>query len=188
MDDGNPEWTADEQQNLKIAYTFASFWAGSTEGMQARADQMWTDQGVEKTALNDSFPLVTGKAFDEQMTVWYSTLTHQRFGDAAKMPGFQKCIELWKAGQFWDISDKTYPYFVTEDGTQKQADYEWKFIYQADIAGAKRAEPNWLDQVKAKLPDWNKKINERYVLAETTLRDGLKQFYGFTDDDFKAKK
>jgi hypothetical protein len=188
MDDGNPEWTEEEQNALKVAYTFAAFWAGSTEGMQARADQMWLDQGVEKTALNDSFPLVTGKAFDEQMEIWYTTLTHQRFGDEKKMPGFQKCIELWKAGQFWDISDKAYPYFVMEDGTQKQADYEWKFIHLPEVAGAKRAEPNWLDQVKAKLSDWNTTINQRYVLAEQQLRDGLKEFYGFDDDDFTAKK
>jgi hypothetical protein len=188
MDDGNPEWTDAEKQELKVAYTFASFWAGSSEGMQARASQMWTDNGVEKTALNDSFPLVTGKAFDEQMAIWYTTLTHQRFSDAAKMPGFQKCIELWKNGQFWDYSDKAYPYYVTEDGTQKPAEYEWKNIYNKDVAGALRAEPNWLDQVKAKLPDWNKKINERYIAADQQLRDGLKEFYGFEDDDFTAKK
>lgn len=188
MDDGNPEWTEEEKSDLKVAYTFASFWAGSTEGLQARADQKWTDQGVEKTALNDSFPLVTGKAFDEQMAIWYTTTTHARFGDAAKMPGFQKCIDLWKKGQFWDISDKAYPYYIMEDGTQKPAEYEWKNIYNKDIAGAFRADANWLDQVKAKLPDWNKAINERYILAEQQLRDGLKEFYGYTDDNFKTKK
>jgi hypothetical protein len=75
-----------------------------------------------------------------------------------------------------------------EDGTQVPADNEWKNIYKPEIAGAKRAEPNWLDQVKAKLPDWNTKINERFVLADQQLRDGLKEFYGFADDDFAAKK
>ncbi|MDF2611898.1 MAG: hypothetical protein K0R92_3372 [Lachnospiraceae bacterium] len=188
MDDGNPEWTEEEQDALKVAYTFAAFWAGSTEGLQARADQKFTDQGVEKTCLNDSFPLVTGKAFDEQMKIWYSTTTHQRFGETAKMPGFQKCIELWEKGQFWDVSDKAYPYFIMEDGTRKEADYEWKYIYNKDIAGAFRADANWLDQVKAKLPDWNKTINERYVLADDQLRKGLEEFYGYQDDNFKAKK
>lgn len=188
MDDGNPEWTEDEKNELKVAYTFASFWAGDTKAMQARADQMWTDKGVEKTALNDSFPLVTGDAFDKQMEIWYTSPIHQRMGDKDKMPGFQKCVELWEKGQFWDVSDKTYPKFVMEDGTRKDADHEWKFIYQADIAGAQRHEANWLDQVKAKLPDWNTKINERYNLAEQQLRDGLKEFYGYTDDNFKTKK
>ncbi len=188
MDDGNPEWTDAEKDNLKMAYTFASFWAGSKESVQARANQMFTDNGVEKTCLNDSLPLVTGKAFDEQMEIWYSTLTHQRFADEVKMPGFQKVLELWKKGQFWDVSDKTYPYFVMEDGTRREADYEWRFIYNKDIAGALRTDANWLDQVKAKLPDWNTTINQRYITAEQQLRDGLKEFYGFTENDFKAAK
>jgi hypothetical protein len=188
MDDGNPEWSDAEKEDLKVAYTFGAFWAGSKESIEARAAQMFTDSGLEKTSLNDSFPLVTGDAFDEQMEVWYSTLTHQRFADEAKMPGFQKVIELWEKGQFWDVSDKAYPYFIMEDGTRKEADFEWKNIHNKDISGAFRAEPNWLDQVKAKLPDWNKVINERYVLADQQLRDGLKEFYGFSDDNFKADK
>lgn len=188
MDDGNAEWTDAEKEDLKVAYTFASFWAGSKESFEARANQNFTDNGVEKTSLNDSLPLVTGDAFDEQMEIWYSTLTHQRFADEAKMPGFQKVLELWKNGQFWDISDKAYPYFIMEDGTRKEANYEWRFIYQKDIAGALRTDANWLDQVKAKLPDWNKNINERFVLADQQLREGLKEFYGFTDDSFKSDK
>lgn len=188
MDDGNAEWTDAEKQQLKVAYTFASFWAGSKDSMQARADFSFTDNGVEKTCLNDSMPLVTGDAFDEEMDIWYSTLTHQRFADATKMPGFQKVLELWKAGQFWDVSDKAYPYYIMEDGTRKAAAYEWLNIYNKDIAGALRTDANWLDQVKAKLPDWNKTVNERYVLADQQLRDGLKEFYGFTDDSFKADK
>jgi len=188
MDDGNPEWTEEEKTKLQIAYTFASFWAGSTEALKARAEQMWTDQGVEKTALNDSLPLVTGEEFDKQMEIWYSTTTHQRFADKNKMPGFQKVLELWEKGQFWDISDKAYPYYVMEDGTRREANYEWTYIYNVDIAGALRTDPNWLDQVKAKLPDWNAKINERFKLAEQQLRDGLKEFYGFTDEDFAKNK
>lgn len=188
MDDGNAEWTDAEKEELKVAYTFASFWAGSKESFEARAAQNFTDQGVEKTSLNDSLPLVTGDAFDEQMEVWYSTVTHQRYADETKMPSFQKVLELWKDGQFWDISDKAYPYFIMEDGTRKEADFEWKYIYQKDVTGALRTDANWLDQVKAKLPDWNKTINERYVLADQQLRDGLKEFYGFEDDNFKADK
>lgn len=188
MDDGATEWSEDEQNKLKVAYTFASFWAGSSEAMKARADQMWNDKGVEKTALNDSFPLVTGEEFSKQMEIWYSTATHQRFGDKAKMPGFQKVVELWEKGQFWDISDKTYPDTIMEDGANKAANFEWANIYQKDITGALRTDANWLDQVKAKLPDWNKVINERYVLAEQQLKDGLTNFYGFKAEDFTEKK
>ena len=187
MDDGSPEWVEEEKQKLQVAYTFAAFWAGSTDAVRARAEQLWTDQGVEKTALNDSLPLVTGEKFDEQMEIWYSTTTHQRFADANKMPGFQKVLELWEKGQFWDISDKTYPYYVMEDGTRREANYEWAYIYNKDITGALRTDPNWLDQVKAKIPDWNKKINERFDLAQQQLKDGLKEFYGFTDENFTKK-
>lgn len=188
MDDGNAEWTDAEKQQLKVAYTFASFWSGSKESIQARANFSFTDNGVEKTCLNDSMPLVTGDAFDEQMEIWYSTITHQRFADTAKMPGFQKVLELWKNGQFWDVSDKAYPYYIMEDGTRKAAAYEWNNIYVKDVTGALRTDPNWLDQVKSKLTDWNGVINERYVLSDQQLRDGLKEFYGFTDDSFKADK
>lgn len=188
MDDGNPEWSESEQEALKVAYTFASFWAGSTDAVQARADQMWTDQGVEKTALNDSFPLVTGDEFQKQMDIWYTTATHQRFADAAKMPGFQYVIELWEKGQFWDISDKAFPYYVMEDGTRREANWEWGNIGNRDVSGALRTDPNWLDQVKAKLSDWNATINQRFNVSDQQLRDGLKEFYGFKDDNFVAKK
>ena len=188
MKDGNAEWSDAEKEDLKLAYTFASFWAGSKESIEARAAQNFTDGGVEKTSLNDSLPLVTGDAFDEQMKIWYSALTHQRFSDEAKMPGFQKVLELWEKGQFWDVTDKAYPYYVMEDGTRKEANYEWTYIYQKDVTGALRTDANWLDQVKAKLPDWNKTINERFVLAEQQVKDGLKEFYGFTEDDFNKDK
>lgn len=188
MDDGNPEWSEAEQEALKVAYTFASFWAGSTDAVQARADQMWTDQGVEKTALNDSFPLVTGDEFQKQMDIWYSTATHQRYADKDKMPGFQYVIELWEKGQFWDISDKAYPYHVMEDGTMKEASWEWINIWDQEVSGALRTDPNWLDQVKAKLSDWNTTINQRYNVSDQQLRDGLKEFYGFEDDNFVAEK
>lgn len=187
MDDGNPEWSEDEQQKLKVAYTFGSFWAGSTEAMQARASQNFTDNGVEKTSLNDSFPLVTGEEFKKQMDIWYSTTTHERFKDVNKMPGFRKVVELWEKGQFWDVSDKAFPYYVMEDGTKKACAYEWVNVYQKDIAGALRTDPNWLDQVKAKLPDWNTTINARFVQAEQQLKDGLKNYYGYAEEDFNKK-
>jgi hypothetical protein len=185
MDDGNPEWSEAEKQQLKVAYTFGSFWAGSTEAMQARANQNFTDNGVEKTCLNDSFPLVTGKEFEKQMEIWYSTTTHQRYKDTAKMPGFQKVLELWEKGQFWDVSDKAYPFYIDEDGTRKECTYEWTYIYKQEIAGAFRTDANWLDQVKAKLPDWNKTINERFILAKDQLKQGLTNYYGYTEENFK---
>lgn len=185
MDDGNAEWSDEEKAKLQVAYTFASYWLGSSEAMQARANQNFTNNGTERTSLNDSFPLVTGAAFDEQMDIWFSTPTHARYADAAKMPGFQKVIEIWEAGQFWDVSDKTYHFYVTVDGSQVPAMNEWLSIYQKDLVGALRTDANWLDQVKAKLPDWNTTINGRLAEAEQQLKDGLVTYYGFTEADFQ---
>ena len=185
MDDGNPEWSDAEKAKLELAYAFGSFWCGSTESMQVRANQQYSDNGTLRTSLNDSFPLVTGDAFDEQMKIWYSTDTHKRFGDADLMPGFQYIVELWGDGQFWDISDKTYPYYIMEDGAQKQCLYEWLNATQEAVAGVGTANASWLDNVKARLSDWNTAINARFVTAETELKKGLKEYYGLTDEDFK---
>ena len=187
MDDGDPALSEEEENKLKIAYTFATFWAGSTESMQARADQLWSDNGTLKTALNDSLPLVTGDAFDEQMKVWYSVDTHKRMGDAAKMPGWQKCVELWEKGELWDISDKAYPMYVTEDGVSKACTYEWTNYYTDEVMSAKRSEDNWLDEIKSKLPEWNELANKRFAQAEEDLKSALKNYYGFTDKDFETK-
>jgi maltose-binding protein MalE len=185
MDDGNPEWSDAEMAQFKLAYTFGSFWCGSTESFQARADQMFNDNGTLKSCLNDSFPLVTGAEFDKQMDIWYSVGIHERYGDAKLMPGFQYVLKLWQEGQLWDVSDKCYPYFVTEDGAQKACLYEWLNCYSADVAGVDVTEANWLDNVKARLADWNEVINARFVQADEGLRSGLTKYYGFTDADFK---
>ncbi len=185
MDDGNPAWSDAEKTKLDLAYAFASFWCGSTEAMQARADQKYSNNGTLVTCLNDSFPLITGDEFFEQMDIWYSVDVHKRFADAEKMPGFQYVVKLWNEGKIWDISDKTYPYYVTEDGTRKECLYEWLNITNADVVGANLTDANWLDTVKANLPTWNKKINDRFEIAAQSVVDGLKKYYGFTDADFK---
>jgi hypothetical protein len=184
MDDGNPEWSDAEKAKLKLAYTFGSFWCGSTEAFQARADQMYTDNGTTKSSLNDSFPLVTGKEFDEQMKIWYSVDIHKRYADKNLMPGFQYVLQLWEEGKMWDVSDKCYPYYVTEDGAQKACEYEWLNFYDANVAGVDVTDAGWLDNVKARLADWNTVINKRFAESEKAIKDGLKKYYGFTDSDF----
>lgn len=184
MDDGDPAWSDAEKAQMDLAYAFASYWCGATEAMQARADQMWSNDGVLQSCLNDSFPLVTGSAFDEQMKIWYSTETHARYGDASKMPGFQYVVQLWEDGKIWDVSDKCYPWYVYEDGTRKECIYEWLNLTNADVVGVPVTDASWLDTVKANLPEWNKKMNERLAEAQNTLKEGLKTYYGFTDADF----
>lgn len=182
MDDNNPEWSDKELQQLKLAYAFGSFWCGATESMQARADQLYADNNNLRTALNDSFPLVTGEAFKTQMDIWYSTESHKRYGDADAMPGFQYVMELWEKGQMWDISDKTYPYYIYEDGNQIVNLLEWNGATNPDIAGAHPTDPNWVDNVKAKLGDWNEKINARFDTSENALKEGLIKYYGYTEE------
>lgn len=184
MDDSDPAWSDAEKAQMDLAYAFASYWCGATEAMQARADQMWSNDGVLQSCLNDSFPLVTGSAFDEQMKIWYSTETHARYGDASKMPGFQYVVQLWEDGKIWDVSDKCYPWYVYEDGTRKECIYEWQNLTNADVVGVSVTDASWLDTVKANLPEWNTKMNARLEEAQNTLKEGLKTYYGFTDADF----
>lgn len=111
--------------------------------------------------------------------------SHARYGDEKKMPGFQYILDLWQDGKLWDISDKCYPYRIMEDGAQKECLYEWLNATQEAVAGVGSANASWLDNVKARLSDWNTAINGRFVIAETELKEGLKQYYGMTDADFK---
>lgn len=192
MLDGNPEYTEDEQLQAKIAYTFAAFWIGDTRAWEARAAQEFLDGETLKSAMNDSFPLVTGDAFDEQMDIWYSTPIHARFEDPAVMPGFHEILRLWEAGEIWDVSDKAYPWTYDDNGTVRPILYEWQNIYNpAVITGNPeatsplRSDAGWTDLVLSKLGDWNTAINQRFLLSEAALREGLKEFYGLTDADFE---
>ena len=182
MDDGNPELSASEEESLKLAYAFGTFWAGATEAMQARANQQFNSGGALKTALNDSLPLVTGEEFDKQMEVWYSAPIHTAYKDKE---GWNKCVEIWESGQMWDVSDKAYPCKIQEDGADKLCTYEWSNYYTDEQMTAKRATDGWLDEIKSKLPEWNKRANERFALAEEQLKTALKDFYGYTEADFK---
>lgn len=184
MDDGDPAWSDAEKTQMDLAYAFGSFWCGATESMQARADQMYANNGTLISCLNDSFPLVTGEEFNKQMDIWYSVDIHTRYGDAELMPGFQEVVRLWEEGQIWDISDKTYPYYVYVDGTETRCMNEWLTCYDAAIAGVGATDASWVDTVKANLADWSEKANARFDEAETNLREGLKTYYGFTDASF----
>lgn len=192
MEDGNPEMTEDEALKLKVAYTFASFWIGDTRAWEARAAQEFMDGEALKSAMNDSLPLVTGEAFDEQMEIWYSTPIHARFKNATLMPGWQKVLEIWEAGQVWDVSDKAYPWNYDNEGVSTPILYEWQNIYNPAVVTGDpaatsplRHEAGWTAAVLAKLAQWNTDINARYVTVEADLRAGLKEFYGKTDADFE---
>lgn len=181
MDDNDPTLSESEEQKLKLAYTFGTYWCASTEAMQARADQQWNSGGALKTALNDSLPLVTGEEFDKQMEIWYSVPIHAGY---AEKDGWNAVVQVWENGQMWDVSDKAYPLTILEDGVEKACMYEWTNYYTEENMNAKRAADGWLDEIKSKLPEWNTKANDRFALAEQQLKTALTDFYGYTDADF----
>ena len=128
--------------------------------------------------MNDSFPMVTGPEFQKQMDIWYTTETHARFADKDKMPGFQYILELWEDGQFWDISDKAYPWNYEFEGSSRGILYEWSNYWNPDITGAARTDANWLDQIYSRLPEWNTNFNERFATQFKLLTEGINRFYG----------
>ncbi|MFQ9514574.1 MAG: ABC transporter substrate-binding protein [Eubacterium sp.] len=184
-DDGNNEWSEEENQKLDVAYTFATYWTASTEAKQAIFDQKWTEGGqVKESAANDSLPVVSGDAYEEQMKIWNSHPAHQSYADKE---GFQKVLELFETGDSWDYVDKCWSKKVTENGEQKLTLYEWINCGSEDVAGAWMTDANWADNVKSKLADWNEKCNKRIDTATKQLKDALKKYYGFTDDKLKGK-
>lgn len=184
-DDGNNEWSEEEKQKLLTTYTFASYWTASTEAKEAIYAQGWTENGQKKeSAANDSFPVVKGDAYEAQMKLWNDLPAHQTYKDKE---GFQKVVELFKDGKSWDYIDKCWTREVTEKGESKDTLYEWINCGSEEIAGAWMTDTNWSNEVKSKLADWNETINKRIATATTQLQDAMKQYYGFTDDKFKAE-
>ena len=188
LEDGDLACTEEEELKIKIAYTFASFWIADTASWNARAAGEFTDEanGVTSSALNDSFPVTTGETFDEQMEIWYTPLKHQRFKDASVMPGFHKVIEIYESGQFWDVSDKSFPYFYSVEGTRRENLYEWKNYWNPEInGGVEKADANFVDTVLGNLSTWNELSNQRFAESWMELETGLRTYYGYEDEDFE---
>ncbi len=177
MDDGDPAMSEEEFIKTKLAYTFAAFWTADTRAWEARANQQFLDGEALKPALNDSLPFVTGEEFEKQMAIWYKIPIHQKFADPAAMPGFHYVLELWQAGQFWDVSDKLYPWFHDFEGTRRENLYEFNTMWDSEIAGALRTEANWADNVKARLAEWDDLADQRFAESHQAVQEGLARFY-----------
>ncbi len=167
---------------LQMAYEFAKFWCADTRSWKARAEQMYTDGDAQVSALNDSLPMVTGDAFLEQMEIWYSIAEHQRFADVEKMPGFHEILRLWQEGEIWDFSDKAFPTKYEFEGSVRDILYEYNNSWDVNVSGASYTDPNWLDQMKALLPDWNTQWNQRWEEQFEILHEALER------EDFHYKK
>ena len=185
MDDGNPEWSEEEKAKLQLAYTFAMFMISDDAAWKARSEQQFFDGTAYRSAINDSLPVVTGEDFTRQMEYWYASDSHIALKDAARFPGFHRLMEIYSKGEITAINTKAYPYRVEENGTMIEAWEEWWYLGDPETVGAMRTDANWLDLIKAKLPDWNTKFNARFQQADQDLRNGLTRWYGFTEKDFK---
>jgi len=180
MDDGNPELSAGEEARLRIAWEFIKFWVGDTRAWEARANQQYRDGDTYRSCMSDCFPIVIGHEFARQMDIWYSVEFHQRFKDKNKMPGFHYVLDLWERGQFWDISVNSannIPWYYDYEGTRRQIAYEWQTAWSAEVSGASRHDPNWLDQVYARLPQWNTFMNQRWGEEVEKLNNVLERYW-----------
>jgi len=190
LDDGDIACTEEEELRIKIAYTFASFWIADTRSWEVRAAGEFTEvvdgKNVTSSSLNDSFPVTTGDMFDEQINIWYTPAKHQRFADTSLMPGFAEVVRIYEAGQFWDVSDKAYPYFYNVEGTRRENLYEWKRYYDAEInGGVVKGDADFTNTILGNLSTWNTLANLRFQESYEGMQSGLKRFYGFTDEDFQ---
>ena len=178
QDDKNSKLSKSEKAKLDLAYTFATYWTASTEAKEAIYKQAWTDNGSKKdSAANDSFPVVSGDAYDAQMDLWNSLPAHKYYKDK---DGFQKVVKIFKEGTSWDYIDKCWTKAIMENGELKDTLYEWRNCGDKDIAGAWMTDKNWADSIKSKLADWNSTINKRIDKAQKGFKDALKTYYGVT--------
>ena len=182
VDDKNPEWSKEEKLKRDISYTFATFWTANTVAKKAIYEQKWSENGQLKSAANDSFPVVSGKDAEEQLKLWNDLPAHKVYKDKE---GFQEVLKIWNEGRYWDVIDKCWTSTIKEKGETKDTLFEWLNCGQENVAGAWFTDKNWADNVKGRLSGWNESINKRIETAQTQLKDALKEYYGFKDEDFK---
>lgn len=193
IQDNDLSCSAEEELMIQVAYTFAIFWCADSRSFAARAAQTFYDATSKgySSALNDSMPIVKGEMFDAQMEHWYTPTKHQRFGatngdGGYLMPGFQEVLRIYQAGEFWDVSDKAFPWYYSAEGTRQDIQYEWQNYWNAEVNGGKaKFDADFESSILSLLPTWNTLTNERYVAAFNRLRNGLKTYYGYQDSDFE---
>lgn len=180
LEDGDLACTDEEEAKIQLAYTFAMFSIADTRAWDAVADQTFRDigNGVTGTAMNDRLPVTTGDLFNEQMEVWYRVDRHERFADEALMPGFQEVLRLFEDGQFWDISDKAFPFYYSFEGSRREILFEWKQFWNPDVnGGVSFDDPNFIDTILGNLPSWNEEANNRFEEALNDLEQAMQTYY-----------
>ena len=176
QDDKNPNMSKAEKAKLDLTYTYATYMTASTEAREAVYKQGWTENGTKKSSsADDSFPVVTGDAYDDQMELWNNLPAHKVYKDKE---GFQKVVDIFKEGKSWDYVDKCWTKKISEHGEEIYTLQEWISCNDKDVAGAWMTDKNWADSVKSKLADWNTTINARIKKADAEFKTALKKYYG----------
>ncbi len=191
-DDGNNTCSEAELKKMDIAYAFTSYWLTSTDAWKAASQQQYSDaldengDYVYSYGTPSSFPLVkAGKAFDEQMEIWYSTPGHMEFSDTDAFPGFAEVTRLWGEGKIYGVSDKAFPReYMNEGGETVQILHEIDNFGVESVVGVTIDSPNWYSTYTAFLEDYNDTINTRYDQAFGIIRESLITYYGFDQSDF----
>ncbi|MDD3478077.1 MAG: hypothetical protein PHP32_04305 [Candidatus Izemoplasmatales bacterium] len=191
LDDGDLACSVEEELKIQIAYTFAIFWCADSRSFEARANQTFYDASSDSysSALNDSLPVVTGEMFDDQMAYWYTPSKHQRFNamnedDEYLMPGFQYILDLYEQGQFWDVSDKAFPWSYSADGVSQTILYEWQNYWNPEVNGGKaKFDADFTSTIQSLLPTWNDLSNARWATEFNRIKSGLSLYYYYDTYD-----
>ena len=165
-----------------LAFSFASFWTTDTRSWQARAEQKYTSGNAQLSSLNDSFPVVTGDLFDEQMEIWYSTDTHAAYADAEKFPGFAYVKELWNDGYVLAASDKAYPLSYYDESGNKVDCLEYLSQYgNPDYVGNVAISDGdvWVNTYLAGVTEWNEKMNTYFGNSFGQIKSALNKYYKY---------
>ena len=177
--EGHPN--ADHQ--LDITWAFTAFHYGSLEGWNTRFVEGRYVLGEDAPEFlgasnHTSWPGVREPYFSQQMEVWYEG---NGGGMLRDLPGFNKVLQLYLDGHFWNLDSRTFPGSYFEDGVQRGAFEGWSGRESEDVAGVPFSDPAWPDRVKARLGEWTESANIGLERARQELRDALTQFYGITD-------
>ena len=176
MDDGNPILNEEEYNQLAIAWEFLVFMTGDTRAWEARAHQLFNSGGVMSHVVDNSLPMVLGGAFEEQMDLWFQS-GRERFRDPNAMPGFHYVLELWQQGAFSSIQTRTIPWNHEFEGTVRNIAHEWTNMGSYAVTGASDLDHNWIDMLFARLPDWERSINERWAEEWARVYEAIERFY-----------
>ena len=170
--------TPEAYQQKLIAWEFATFWLINNQSWEARANQIFYDSnGAPQRALNPSFSYATGETFDRQMEIWGSVPARARFLDANLMPGWQRVMELFEQGEFWEVAQQTFPWTFEFEGGSRAIGHEWWNRHTYAVTGAAEHEPQWVDLALSLMPEWDRVINERWAEAFERLYAAIDRFY-----------